>query len=86
MILFAALQLHAQPWPAHTVSMPETLKWAEPPVLPGARLAVVEGDPSTAGPFVYRIKMPPAYKIPPHTHKASENVTDDRRGGLEVIG
>jgi len=41
----------------------------------GGRLAVVQGDPSTAGPFVYRIKMPPAYKIPPHTHKASENVT-----------
>lgn len=75
MMLFAALQLHAQQQPAHTVSMPETLKWVEPPVLPGARLAVVQGDPSMAGPFVYRIKMPPAYKIPPHTHKASENVT-----------
>jgi quercetin dioxygenase-like cupin family protein len=72
--LFAALQLHAQQQ-AHTVSMPETLKWVEPPVLPGARLAVVQGDPSKEGPFVYRIKMPPAYKIPPHTHKASENVT-----------
>lgn len=72
--LFAALQLHAQQ-AAHTVSMPETLKWVEPPVLPGARLAVVQGDPSKEGPFVYRIKMPPAYKIPAHTHKASENVT-----------
>lgn len=44
-------------------------------VLPGAKLAVVQGDPSKEGLFVYRLKMPAAYKIPPHIHKASENVT-----------
>ena len=59
----------------HTAVTPDTLKWAEPPVLPGAKLAVVQGDPSKEGLFVYRIKMPAGYKIPPHTHKASENVT-----------
>ena len=59
----------------HTVSLPDTLKWAEPPVLPGARLAVVHGDPSKEGLFVYRLRMPANYKIPPHLHKASENVT-----------
>jgi len=59
----------------HTAVNPDTLKWAEPPVLPGAKLAVVQGDPSKEGLFVYRIKMPAGYKIPPHTHKASENVT-----------
>ena len=59
----------------HTAVTPDTLKWAEPPVLPGAKLAVVSGDPSKEGLFVYRIKMPAGYKIPPHTHKASENVT-----------
>ena len=59
----------------HTVSLPDTLKWAEPAVLPGARLAVVHGDPSKEGLFVYRLKMPANYKIPPHLHKASENVT-----------
>ena len=60
---------------AHEMSTPDTLKWAEPAVLPGARLAVVQGDPSKEGLFVYRIKMPANYKIPPHVHKASENVT-----------
>jgi len=59
----------------HTVSLPDTLKWAEAPVLPGARLAVVHGDPSKEGLFVYRLRMPANYKIPPHLHKASENVT-----------
>lgn len=59
----------------HVVTTPDTLKWAEPAVLPGARLAVVQGDPAKEGLFVYRIKMPAGYKIPPHVHKASENVT-----------
>jgi hypothetical protein len=59
----------------HVVASPEALKWVEPPVLPGAKLAVVHGDPSKEGLFVYRLKMPANYKIPPHTHKASENVT-----------
>ncbi len=57
------------------VVTPDALKWVEPPVLPGARLAVVQGDPAKEGLFVYRIKMPAGYKIPPHLHKASENVT-----------
>ena len=72
--VLGALPVLAQPL-AHQVSMPETLKWVEPGVLPGARLAVVQGDPSKEGLFVYRLKMPANYKIPPHFHKASENVT-----------
>lgn len=60
---------------AHTVALPDTLKWAEPAPLPGALLAVVQGDPSKEGLFVYRLKMPAGYRIPAHLHKASENVT-----------
>jgi quercetin dioxygenase-like cupin family protein len=60
---------------AHTLTTPDSLKWVEPATLPGARLAVVQGDPSKEGLFTYRLKMPAGYKIPPHLHKASENVT-----------
>jgi quercetin dioxygenase-like cupin family protein len=60
---------------SHTIAMPEALKWVEPPLLPGARLAVLQGDPSKEGLFAYRLKMPAEYRIPPHFHKASENVT-----------
>ena len=74
-LLLAALPVLAQLSGEHAVVTPDTLKWAEPPVLPGAKLAVVQGDPAKEGLFVYRIKMPAGYKIPPHTHKASENVT-----------
>jgi anti-sigma factor ChrR (cupin superfamily) len=56
---------------------PSHLKWLEgPPSLPkGVKVAVLEGDPSKAGPFVMRAKMPDGYKVPPHTHKKDERVT-----------
>jgi quercetin dioxygenase-like cupin family protein len=60
---------------SHTVMLPDTLKWVEPATLPGARLAVIQGDPAKEGLFAYRLRMPAGYKIPPHFHKAGENVT-----------
>jgi quercetin dioxygenase-like cupin family protein len=59
----------------HAVVTPDTLKWVEPATLPGSRLAVVQGDPAKEGLFAYRLRMPAGYKIPPHFHKAAENVT-----------
>jgi quercetin dioxygenase-like cupin family protein len=53
------------------------IKWqAGPPSLPkGAQIAVLEGDPSLEGPFVFRVKVPDGYRIPPHTHPKTERVT-----------
>jgi quercetin dioxygenase-like cupin family protein len=59
----------------HHIAMPDTMKWVDPPTFPGAKLAIVQGDPSKEGLFVYRVKMPANFKIAPHRHKASENVT-----------
>src|SRR5215475_2866892 len=59
----------------HMTMTNEALKWVEPPTFPGAKLAIVQGDPAKEGLFVYRVKLPANYKIAPHTHKASENVT-----------
>ena len=42
---------------------------------PGAEFAVLEGDPSKPGPFVFRVKVPDGYRIPPHTHPKPERVT-----------
>ena len=52
------------------LSRPADLKWKDgPPSLPpGAKIAVLEGDPAKPGPFVFRVKVPDGYKIPPHTH------------------
>lgn len=59
------------------VALPNAIEWGPaPPILPaGARLAVIEGDPSEAGPFTMRLSMPAGYRIPPHFHRVPEHVT-----------
>lgn len=54
-----------------------TIEWkAGPAALPaGANMAVLEGDPTTEGPFVVRFRFPDGYHIPPHTHPKTERVT-----------
>lgn len=61
----------------HALLRPEQLKWQDgPPSLPpGARFAVLEGDPSKEGFFAMRLKLPAGYKIQPHTHPNVERVT-----------
>ncbi len=61
----------------HDIITPADIKWLDaPPSLPkGARIALLEGDPSKDGPFVIRIKMPDGYRIMPHTHPKDERVT-----------
>ena len=56
---------------------PDDLKWQDGPASlpPGAKIAVLEGDPTKPGPFVFRVKVPDGYKIPPHTHPKPERVT-----------
>jgi quercetin dioxygenase-like cupin family protein len=56
---------------------PNAIQWKEgPPSLPkGAMIAVLEGDPSKEGPFVFRVKVPDGYRVPPHTHPKVERIT-----------
>ena len=53
------------------------LRWADaPPTLPkGAKITVLYGDPGKAGPFVMRMIAPAGYKVPPHWHSQTENLT-----------
>ncbi|HEX6132735.1 MAG TPA: cupin domain-containing protein [Longimicrobiales bacterium] len=59
------------------VAFPDALEWGPAPaILPaGARLAVIEGDPSQPGEFTMRLWMPAGYRLPPHFHPATEHVT-----------
>ncbi|MBX9787477.1 MAG: cupin domain-containing protein [Pirellulales bacterium] len=50
-------------------------KKGPPSLPPGAKIAVLEGDPSKEGPFVFRVKAPDGYRIPPHTHPKTERIT-----------
>ena len=55
----------------------ETIEWKAGPaaIPPGAKMAVLEGDPTKEGPFVVRFQFPDGYHIPPHTHPKTERVT-----------
>jgi len=56
--------------------MAPDIKWVDAPSIgPGAKTAVIDGDPKSSGPFVMRLKLPPKSKIGVHTHPADENVT-----------
>ena len=58
------------------ITLPQDLVWGEPTDIPaGAQGTVIEGDPSKAEPFTVRLRIPNGYKIPPHTHPTTENVT-----------
>src|SRR5262245_13939749 len=61
----------------HVVVRPAAIKWAAaPPGLPsGAQIGVLVGDPTKPAPYVFRVKMPDGYKVPPHWHPGDENVT-----------
>jgi quercetin dioxygenase-like cupin family protein len=56
---------------------PKDIKWSDaPPSMPkGAKLAVLQGDPGKAGPFVVRLMVPPGYKVAPHWHSQDESLT-----------
>jgi mannose-6-phosphate isomerase-like protein (cupin superfamily) len=64
--------------PQHAVvAAPGAIAWgAAPGALPaGAKLAVLEGDPTQAGAFTMRLWLPDGYTIPPHFHAVPEHVT-----------
>jgi quercetin dioxygenase-like cupin family protein len=56
---------------------PDSLKWVDTkaPLPPGAKIAILEGNPKEEGHFTIRIKMPPNYIIPPHVHPVDERAT-----------
>lgn len=60
-----------------TLHSADKLEWqAGPASLPkGAMIALLEGDPNKEGPFVFRLKLPDRYRVPPHTHPKTERIT-----------
>ncbi|HEY0766901.1 MAG TPA: cupin domain-containing protein [Steroidobacteraceae bacterium] len=59
------------------ISGAKDVKWGPPPpaLPPGAKMAVLAGDPASTGLITIRIKMPAGYKVPPHWHPTDEHVT-----------
>jgi len=75
---FAAAALAQGTSGGHTFITPTDIKWGDaPPSLPkGAKIAVLQGDPGKAEPFVIRMLVPAGgYKIAPHWHTQDEQLT-----------
>jgi quercetin dioxygenase-like cupin family protein len=53
------------------------VKWGAPPPSfpPGAKFAVIAGDPGASGLVTVRFEMPAGYTIAPHFHPTDEHVT-----------
>lgn len=63
--------------PDHGLFDVADLKWVDGPAsLPkGARMALLEGNPTQQGPFTMRLQLPDGFTIQPHWHPGVEHVT-----------
>jgi len=63
--------------PTHVLTTDAEVTWTDgPKSLPaGAKMAVLEGDPTKAGLFTMRLQFPANYRVSPHWHPADEHVT-----------
>ena len=63
--------------PKHVMILPSDIQWGDPPptLPPGAKTAVLYGDPAKTGPFTIRVKAPDGYKVAAHWHPTTEYVT-----------
>jgi quercetin dioxygenase-like cupin family protein len=55
---------------------PQEIVFKDDPAFPnGGQTVLLHGDPNKPGLFILRIKFPPNYVVPPHTHPGFETVT-----------
>ena len=85
-LFLAAVSLIAFSMPAmaqdtETRLMPDNLTWKSNPAFPkGVEIATLVGDPMKTGDVVVqRIKFPPNFQMPPHTHPFAESRHGGRR-------
>ena len=73
----AVAALAASFLPVAAPAQAPALAWGPAPaVFPaGAKMAVLQGDPSKAEVYAVRLDMPSGYKVPPHFHPTDEHVT-----------
>ena len=77
-LLFNSSMLLSQELPKGAICIfPESINWgdAPPSLQAGAKVFIHEGNPQQEGIFTMRVKFPPYYKLPAHTHPKDERVT-----------
>jgi len=62
---------------APVIRSAKEVKWGAPPPVfpPGAKFAVIAGDPGSNSLVTVRFDMPAGYTIPPHFHPTDEHIT-----------
>jgi hypothetical protein len=57
--------------------VPSDVSWQPGPssLAPGAKIAILEGDPSKEGFFTMRLLLPDGYRVNPHWHPKVERLT-----------
>lgn len=55
-----------------TTIVPDSTTWTDARQLPGAKVAVLMGNPAKKGPFIAWIKLPPNFIVPVHSHPGNE--------------
>lgn len=63
--------------PGMGLFLPAAIQWkpGPPSLRPGAKMALLEGDPTTDGMFTMRLWFPNGYVVSPHWHSQIEHVT-----------
>jgi len=54
---------------------PDQLKWRPDPALSGAQFVELYGHINKEGPYVFRVKFPPNYRVPAHSHSDNRMFT-----------
>jgi quercetin dioxygenase-like cupin family protein len=67
--------LASAPSEAPIALVPENLSWRSPPDNPALESAWVLGNGKESGPYILRVKLAAAGRIPPHTHPDERNST-----------
>jgi hypothetical protein len=63
------MEIHQPDQAEYRSVLPDEIDWKPfPGFPPSVRLAIVVGDPSEAGPYVIRVKVPSSIKLMPHQH------------------
>jgi quercetin dioxygenase-like cupin family protein len=58
-----------------TVAAPGVEWTAAKSIPPGAQMVLLYGSPDKPGPYIFRVKFPAGYKLPPHHHQDARAVT-----------
>ena len=74
MMAAIGVMLLAGSWTLH---VPDEIAWKPGPdsLPPGAKIAILEGDPAKEGFFTMRLLLPDGYRVAPHWHPKVERLT-----------